>query len=185
MIANANMSMTCERCGRTFHVKPSRMKRYNTRFCSLTCRSISFDPEHFWERVDIRRSDECWHWKGGGHVREYGRLTFEGVWRQAHHVAFKLTFGDWPPYLRHSCDNPSCCNPAHLLAGTHDDNMADKVERDRQTRGEASVHAKLTEDQVRAIRADTRKHEDIAADYGVDSSHISRVKTGKAWRCVK
>jgi hypothetical protein len=67
---------------------------------------------------------------GHGHVRIDGKL------RPAHHVAFKLKHGRWPiPALRHTCDNPPCCNDAHLIEGTQAENMADKVARGRQQRG--------------------------------------------------
>jgi len=31
----------------------------------------------------------------------------------------------------HRCDNPPCCNPAHLYVGTRKQNIADAVERKR------------------------------------------------------
>jgi HNH endonuclease len=137
------MSVACERCGTSFHVKPSRMRRYNTRFCSRACRAVSNDPAHFWARIDIRGPDECWPWKAGKRMsaegRNYGVAFFEGRHEQAHRVAFRLTHGYWPSNGRHSCDNPPCCNPAHILDGTHADNMNDKVARGR-TRGGRQHH---------------------------------------------
>ena len=32
----------------------------------------------------------------------------------------------------HICDNPSCCNPSHLVIGTHADNQTDKYKKNRQ-----------------------------------------------------
>lgn len=48
--------------------------------------------------------------------------------------------------VRHTCDNPRCINPEHLLIGDQSDNMRDKAER-RRTGG-----IKLTNEQVRLIR---------------------------------
>lgn len=53
--------------------------------------------------------------------------------------------------VRHECDNPGCVNPAHLLLGTHQDNMDDKVRRGRvPARG---TNTKLTAEEVQWIRA--------------------------------
>jgi hypothetical protein len=73
----------------------------------------------------------CWEWTGDKFKRGYGRVK-EGVY--AHRFSFELHFGplDQRTVVRHRCDNVSCVNPAHLLAGTQLDNMRDKVERGRQ-----------------------------------------------------
>jgi hypothetical protein len=44
------------------------------------------------------------------------------------------------------------------------------------------LHAKLTERQALAIRADERSQRKIAADYGIRQQHVSRIKAGKSWR---
>jgi hypothetical protein len=86
----------------------------------------------FWSKVDVREPGECWPWTayrdrfGYGSYRE---LTTE----VAHRVAYQLTNGPVPrgTVVRHQCDNPACCNPAHLLAGSHATNVADRVARRR------------------------------------------------------
>lgn len=86
--------------------------------------------------------------------------------------------------IRHKCDNPPCIKPDHLELGTHADNQADKVQRGRSLRGSANPGARLSEAQVRAIKA--RLHEGqaqvtIAAAFGVGTSTISRIRCGKSW----
>jgi hypothetical protein len=52
----------------------------------------------------------------------------------------------------YKCDNRKCVNPNHLYIGTHQDNMNDMVERDRQARGEKNGRAKLTYREVKQLR---------------------------------
>lgn len=182
MTANAGMSVVCERCGSLFHVKPSQLQRYNTRFCSRACRKNT--EADFWAKVDRRGPDECWPWTGRARVRDYGRMNFGDRAHLANRLAFFLTQGRWPENARHSCDNPPCCNPAHILEGTHTDNMRDAVARGRRPRGEAMPQAKLTEASVRAIRIDPRSHLEIAPFYGVHPATICRLRARKIWRHV-
>ena len=52
----------------------------------------------------------------------------------------------------HRCDNPPCCNPNHLFAGTHDENMRDMVKKGRSQHGENHSSRKLNGHQVIEIR---------------------------------
>lgn len=51
--------------------------------------------------------------------------------------------------VRHTCDNPGCCNPDHLLLGTHADNVSDKYERGRANHavGQRVAASKLSDDE--------------------------------------
>lgn len=101
----------------------------------------------FWSRVDKSGGpDACWPWTGG-RGNQYGKAGGVIPGEQfAHRVAFILTNGRKPEAAQlfrgaacvlHSCDNPPCCNPAHLREGTMADNMRDRDERgrDRFSRG--------------------------------------------------
>jgi hypothetical protein len=95
----------------------------------------------FWARVDSSGGpDACWPWTGGKGAgykgRNYGIVQARGLFgpqpKTTHTVAFWLTHGCWPtPECLHSCDNYPCCNPAHLSAGTHRQNMHDAIARGR------------------------------------------------------
>lgn len=54
-----------------------------------------------------------------------------------HRVAFVLNHRDLEAgeVVMHSCDRPLCWNPAHLSAGTHQDNSDDMRAKGRQARG--------------------------------------------------
>ncbi|TYP82056.1 helix-turn-helix protein [Blastococcus xanthinilyticus] len=56
--------------------------------------------------------------------------------------------------MLHRCDNPPCCNPQHLYAGTPAQNTDDMVSRGRQVapRSLANGRAKLSDADVAAIR---------------------------------
>lgn len=90
--------------------------------------------------------------------------------------------------VRHTCDNPRCINPEHLVLGTHLDNMNDRAERGRNpdVRGERNPKAQLSWDAVRDIRANyvpykkgMRQH--FANKYGVGVHVISDVISNRSW----
>lgn len=116
--------------------------------------------KRFWSKVAKRGPDECWLWTASFGSTGYGQFEIDGKPRKAHRVAYMLIHGDIPSSVkvRHSCDNPPCCNPAHLIAGTQADNVKDMVERGRDYRGvpkigESHGMSKLNDELVIQIRA--------------------------------
>lgn len=88
-------------------------------------------PETFWYKV--RKTDTCWLWDSYCDEQGYGKLSYQNHDTYAHRVAFEITYGPIPQgmVVRHTCDNPTCCNPQHLLLGTPADNVRDAMNRDR------------------------------------------------------
>lgn len=126
-------------------------------------------PEaRLWAKVERRGPDDCWNWTGGvtrPGSHGYGRIFISYAARPrsmvAHRLAWMLANGPVPPDMEvcHRCDNPRCCNPAHLFLGTHTDNMRDCSSKHRtfwQTRpaprGDAHPNTKTPDVTVMCMR---------------------------------
>lgn len=81
----------------------------------------------------------------------------------------------------HTCDNRPCVNRHHLYEGTAKRNSEDMVNRGRSTAGERHGNTSLTDDQVRAIRSDTRTQTAIAKEYGITQPAVSMIKARERW----
>jgi len=153
--------------------------------------SIEF---RFWRKVDQSGANGCWNWTGGTHKKGYGTLhKGDGDSRPVatHRLSYIMHTGDIPDgmYVMHTCDNPRCVNPAHLVLGTASDNVRDMWEKGRAkpkgVKGEAHLKAKITEDDVRMIRADkTRSNHELARLLGVSPNAVRYVRIGRTWTHV-
>lgn len=129
-------------------------------------------------------ANACWPWAGCVDRDGYGVLTNDTrVQVRAHRVAYELAYGPIPSdkQVMHECDNPPCCNPKHLRAGTSDENNKDKAKKLRAS-------AKLTPDAVRQIRAMASAGHSvvsIAKHVGVSYGSIYPVLDGRTWRHVE
>jgi DNA-binding transcriptional regulator YiaG len=162
-----------------------------------------YTPERLWDKVGMRGPDDCWPWLGGRNGENgYGRVEMSGKAYYAHRVIFSLCHPgkihlEAPKdksasgFIRHTCDNPICCNPAHLLIGTHAENMQDMSTRKRikwaNVASTETPRAKLGADDVRAIREQsaagaTRK--ELAERFGVSIQTIKAVRSGRHYSDV-
>lgn len=139
--------------------------------------------ERFSENWIGEPNSGCWLWTGCVNHHGYGRLGFNRRVIKAHRASYELHRGPIPTgmYVCHKCDTPSCVNPAHLFLGTAAQNAADRVAKGRQQRGSRVGTSKLKEADVATILADTRRHADIAADFGVCRNTVALIKCGLAW----
>lgn len=129
----------------------------------------------------------CLVWKGQCDKDGYGKLWYKGSQKRLHRIVYGLC-KKWLTsniLLRHSCDNPPCCNPDHLLEGSHQDNKNDSVERKRHSIGEMQGTSVLTESEVLEIR---RKYIPwlyslpmLAEEYNVTFSTIYAIIIRKLW----
>lgn len=133
----------------------------------------------------------CWPWMRYRTARGYGFVGIAtGRGTGAHRVAWEIANGPIPDgmWVLHRCDNPPCCNPAHLFLGTNLDNIADKVAKGRQRGpgpGAKNHQAKLTSGHVAEIRARFARgnvlQRELAAEFGVTQATISRAVRGESW----
>jgi HNH endonuclease len=139
--------------------------------------------EQLIDTLETIKSDECMIWPYTKMPRGYGQVYFPESRKKelVHRVAFWHTHGRWPQGdTRHTCDTPSCFNPAHLLEGTRTDNVADMFARNR------SGSVKIEKQAIQAIRAEyiPRKvtlHA-LAAKYGIKKSQVWNIVKGVSWK---
>ena len=133
---------------------------------------------------------DCLEWTGYLTEKGYGRTLYKGTLWRTHRIALDLEGIDVTGIVvMHSCDNPACCNPAHLSIGTQKQNVDDMINKGRATRNVGSKHhrSKLVESQVIEIKhrlSIGEEYSTIASDYGVDRTCIGLIKRGKTWSHV-
>lgn len=194
-----SVERACQTCGTPIRVRQSYIRKGGGKFCGRDCYIVSISQprmpvqDRLWPLTDRSGGPEsCWPFhERGRNPHGYGKFQFKdnGRVRQlAHQAAWVVTFGSIPDGLGvlHKCDNPPCCNPAHLFLGTSTENNADRHRKGRSNgpRGEAHPRAKLTAATAREIRA--RQASGIPAtvlgtEYGVGQTTILDIWNGKRW----
>lgn len=120
------------------------------------------------------------------------RIKLGGKWvtRRAHLLAYEAVKGPRGKLcVLHTCDNPPCINPEHLVLGTRADNNADRDRKGRHIAlaGEAHGCARLTApivQQIRQLRSAGVKLRELAMQFEVSEAHISSICRGRTWRSV-
>ena len=115
----------------------------------------------------------CWEWRGSANKQGYGWFRDGKKNARAPRVAFELLVGQIPAGMDvlHRCDNPRCVNPRHLFLGTAKDNAKDRDDKNRR----GSKHKSLRPAILRAYYTSNRTFKDIAGEFGVDPSTVSRM----------
>lgn len=156
----------------------------------------------FWDRVS--KTESCWLFRGP--TVGIGHAVFKAFGETlAHRVAWVIHFGPISrgngfhgTVVMHKCDVPNCVNPSHLMLGTQADNVADTVRKGRNSKGESASRAalawtsvrrgenwhgaKLTNKQADEItfrRKQGEKTTDLAREFGVSQSLVSRITRGE------
>lgn len=136
---------------------------------------------------------ECLVWQGDT-LRGYGRISIHGKPRRANRVAFEVASGKSAAgfVVRHTCDNPTCINPRHLILGAQLDNVRDMWERGRAAPvvGERNGRSKVTADQVVEIRRRytprCRKNgaHALAREFGLSHASVGAIVNGDSWKHI-
>jgi hypothetical protein len=166
-------------------------------------RFVSNTPELFWSLV--QPGPLCWIWLGPRSKSGYGVFRFEGRTWRAHRLARVFSGLPLEPtdVLCHHCDTPLCVRADHCFVGTHADNRRDCVEKGRQAKGDShwarvspervprgeanGGGGKLDATKVREIRSmllSGASKNAVARRFGVSSTMIGFIVTGKQWAHV-
>lgn len=184
------VTLICKNCHKGMSVTAYQAIR-GAKFCCRACKTEYYRSEYlerFMDNVSTGTSDECWIWHGTIRADGYGQIKSNDRLWTAHRLSYTIHVGHIPEgkIVLHKCDVPLCVNPHHLVCGTTLDNVADKVAKGRQPKGEAIGMSKLTEEDVRAIRLiHGMTHSEIARLYGIDASNVGMILQRKTWRHVR
>ncbi len=146
---------------------------------------LSYLPKNY---KDPSMKDQCWEWSGAKRGNNYGEISYGGHNSyQAHRISY-IIFNGLIPYskiVRHTCDNPQCVNPKHLIIGSKYDNSIDMVKRNRQGA------QKLNEEAVKVIKWMLKYKSKrglaikLAELYNVLPNTISKIKRNECWAYIK
>lgn len=141
----------------------------------------NFTKQDFYDL--LTPNGDCLEWSKSVDSYGYGHTWVDGTIVLCHRLALQLEGIDTTDkVVLHSCDNPKCCNPAHLRLGTLAENMIDMTEKRRHPK------PKLTDNdviQIRKMICSGIKLTRIAEQYNVSVGSISLIKSNKTWSHIK
>lgn len=172
--------------------KCKNRKCVNPRHLYLEKNTIDKRPlvDRFWEKVDIKSEDECWEWTGRKLDDGYGLINENGIQYRAHRLSYEVNNGmiDDGMVIRHTCNNPKCVNPKHLVQGTHKQNSEDMVAAGHSQFGTKNTNSVLNDELVKEIREiyATKKHsyKSIGFKFNVSEATIGQIIRRDTWKHV-
>lgn len=125
----------------------------------------------------------CWSWEGCTDKDNYGIFRLNGKNIRAHRFSYYCTFGKFDLNLcvLHRCDNPNCCNPYHLFIGDENDNVQDKIMKNRSNSPSGTEHwdCRVSDHTVNEILWDlystNKTLHMVSTEYDVDVEYIKRI----------
>lgn len=118
----------------------------------------------------------CWEWQGSLDRYGYGKFRIGKSTVKAHRYSYELFNGafDKKLHVLHTCDNPKCVNPQHLFLGTNQDNVNDRVNKNRTKTGTKKLSVEAKKSMLKLLETQSKKV--VAELFGVHVSTVSRVK---------
>ena len=162
--------------------------------------------EKFYNKISPEPNTGCWLWEGNLNEHGYGFApTNELKMISAHRFSYAIHKGKIPKgkCVLHACDKPICVKPDHLFIGTQQDNIRDKVRKNRQAKGlthgsvthpeivrKGSNHHKSKVDEETVLKI--RKEHDgkhgigvyLSNKYGLSQSQICCIVKRRGWKHV-
>ncbi len=181
-------------CGNTTYVSTGHLNTSSTVSCGCH-REFVNKNKGYTKKSIIKIVNEivpdkngCKKWPYCIDQQGYGKMSWKNQTKRASRIVYECFKEKIPKGLviRHTCDNPACVNPTHLLIGTLQDNVNDAVERKRLKVGEAHHAAKLNEQIVKYIREKEMNisNSTLGRKYKVSHKNIERIKTRKIWKHI-
>jgi hypothetical protein len=130
----------------------------------------------FLKQIDPSGGHEtCWPWLGFKNPKGYGQSSLNNKTILAHRWSYQHHYDAVIPndlQVRHVCDNPSCCNPLHLLLGTSQDNVNDKMQRNR-FRPKQTRFSQEDLDKMKPLRVSGMSRDQIAKHFGCHKATVA------------
>lgn len=169
--------------------------------------------EFLFDQIDARGADECWPWLGRKLKNGYGLVPWFNKTTTAHRAVYAALHGAVGAGIDvcHTCDNRICCNPMHLWAGSHYENMRDMYDKGRNVpyrrsaetlhklsvaqklraaanpgrmAGENSPSARLTSADVLSMLDRSQTIATHAAKHRVCAAMVVMIRNGSRWGSV-
>lgn len=185
------MTFTCRSCGGLYVSAKARASHERIH----TGPSIA---ERLWSRVDPNgpvppgalELGPCAIWTGHRVRDGYGRMVVNGKATGVHRISLALALGR--PLLPghdacHRCDNPPCVRQSHLFEASHVANVDDRHVKARDATGAVNGRARLTADDVRAVRlrlAAGASWTTVAGEFRVGKGTIQAIASGRTWQQI-
>ena len=143
------------------------------------------DLHRFHSKIDFLGKSliECHEWTGYKDEDGYGQFSLNGKLYRSSRVMKFISTGKDPGDLiiRHTCDNPPCCNDNHLVLGTTVDNSRDCLIRGRHGTAKLTIEEVLD---IRYLRFLDISRAIIAKQFNISESYVTEICRRATWAFV-